>query len=128
MKIEKLKQLLIKCWSLETCSSSLKKQWSKDNPSVGQCAITALIVNDYFGGKIMRCMSLSGSHYYNLIDDKIVDLTVEQFLGEIPLYKEGTEVEMEYLFSNEDTKKRYLMLVNNIQKNLKLSHFQNYHM
>lgn len=76
----------------------------------------------------MRCMSLSGSHYYNLIDDKIVDLTVEQFLGEIPLYKEGTEVEMEYLFSNEDTKKRYLMLVNNIQKNLKLSHFQNYHM
>jgi hypothetical protein len=105
VKIEKLKQLLIKCWSLETCSSSLKKQWSKDNPSVGQCAITALIVNDYFGGKIMRCMSLSGSHYYNLIDDKIVDLTVEQFLGEIPLYKEGTEVEMEYLFSNEDTKK-----------------------
>ena len=62
----------------------------------------------------MRCMTSTGSHYYNIINDEIVDLTVEQFLGEIPRYEEGSERTMEYLLSNEDTKKRYLMLVNEV--------------
>ena len=110
MDIFEFKKLLSECWNIETCSPGLKDKWSEDNPSIGQCAITALIVNDYFDGKIMRCMSSSGSHYYNIIDDKIIDLTKEQFLGEIPLYEEGQERTREYLLSNEDTKKRYLML------------------
>lgn len=110
MELLELKELLSECWNIETCSPGLKDKWSEDNPSIGQCAITALIVNDYFDGKIMRCMSTSGSHYYNIIDDKIIDLTKEQFLGEIPLYEEGQERTREYLLSNEDTKKRYLML------------------
>ena len=110
MELLELKELLSECWNMETCSPGLKDKWSEDNPSIGQCAITALIVNDYFDGKIMRCMSTSGSHYYNIIDDKIIDLTKEQFLGEIPLYEEGQERTREYLLSNEDTKKRYLML------------------
>ena len=56
---------------------------------------------------IMRCITPSGSHYYNLIDNKIVDLTVEQFLGEIPDYDNGEERTREYLLSSEDTKNRY---------------------
>ena len=103
MNISQLKELLGNSWRLETCSPGLKSEWSKDNPSLGQCTITALIVNDYFGGKIMRCMAFSGSHYYNLIDGEIVDLTVEQFLGEIPQYESGEERTREYLLSNEDT-------------------------
>ena len=110
MEIEKLKQLLLYSWEKETCSPGLRSKWSEENPSLGQCAITALIVNDIFGGKIMRCMASSGSHYYNLINDKLVDLTVEQFLGEIPDYANGEERTREYLLSNEDTKKRYLLL------------------
>lgn len=110
MDIFEFKKLLSECWNKDTCSPVLRNNWSEDNPSIGQCAITALIVNDYFDGKIMRCMSSSGSHYYNIIDDKIIDLTKEQFLGEIPLYEEGQERTREYLLSNEDTKKRYLML------------------
>ncbi len=110
MELLELKELLSECWNIETCSPGLKDKWSEDNPSIGQCAITALIVNDYFDGKIMRCMSSSGSHYYNIVDDKIIDLTKEQFLGEIPLYEEGQERTREYLLSNEDTKKRYLLL------------------
>ena len=110
MKLEELERLLNKSWSRETCSPGLRNNWNEDNLSLGQCAITALIVNDYFGGKIMRCMASSGSHYYNLIDDKIVDLTVSQFLGEIPLYEKGEERSREYLLGNEDTKSRYLLL------------------
>lgn len=112
MDIRELEEILRKSWSKETCSPGLKEIYSADNPSLGHCAITAMIVNDLFGGKIMRCMASTGSHYYNLIDGKIVDLTVEQFQGEIPQYEQGEERTMEYLLSNEDTKKRYLMLSN----------------
>lgn len=116
MEIEQLKKLLTFSWNLETCSPGLKSEWNEKNPSLGQCAITALIVNDLFGGKIMRCMSSSGSHYYNLINNEIIDLTVEQFLGEIPKYQDGETRTREYLLSNEDTKNRYILLLNNLKK------------
>ena len=61
MEIGQLKQILIQSWNLETCSPRLREKWNEENPSIGQCAITALIVNDFFGGKIMRCMASSGS-------------------------------------------------------------------
>ena len=64
----------------------------------------------------MRCMTSCGSHYYNLIDENIVDLTVEQFLGEIPRYEDSSERSREYLLSNEDTKKRYLKLMYNLRQ------------
>ena len=118
MSIDYLKKLLDDCWSYETCSPGFKNIWVSHNPSLGQCAVTALIVNDMFGGKIMRCMTSSGSHYYNLIDDTIVDLTVGQFLGEMPLYDIGEERTREYLLSNEDTKDRYMLLSNLLKQNI----------
>ena len=118
MEIEELKQLLSLSWKKETCTPGLRNEWNEENPSLGQCAITALIVNDIFGGKIMRCIASTGSHYYNLIDDQMVDLTVEQFLGEIPQYENGEERTREYLLSNEDTKNRYLLLNRNLQSTL----------
>lgn len=116
MEIQELKQLLTLSWEKETCSPGLQSEWKEEVSSLGQCAITSLIVNDFFGGKIMRCMASSGSHYYNLIDNEIVDLTVEQFLGETPAYANGEERTREYLLSNEDTKNRYLLLNKNLQK------------
>jgi hypothetical protein len=118
MEIGQLKQLLIQSWNLETCSPGLRDKWNEENPSIGQCAITALIVNDFFGGKIMRCMSPTGSHYYNDLDGSIVDLTVEQFQGEMPDYEHGEERTREYLLGNNDTKSRYLLLKDNLDKNI----------
>lgn len=116
MEKEELKQLFLLSWKQETCSKGLKSEWTQENPALGQCAITSLIVNDFFGGKIMRCMSSRGSHYYNLIDDEVIDLTVEQFWGEIPQYEEGQERTREYLLSNEDTKNRYEKLLYNLKQ------------
>lgn len=118
MELEELKQLLSSSWKEETCSPGLRSEWNEENPSLGQCAITALIVNDILGGKIMRCMSSSGSHYYNLIDDELIDLTVEQFKGEIPDYVNSEERTREYLLSNEDTKNRYRILLGELRHNL----------
>ena len=116
MELKTLKKLLKKSWTVDTCIKSSREEWSADNYSLGQCDITALIVNDYFGGKIMRVMTNYGSHYYNLIDNNIIDLTVEQFSGEIPKYQRGEERSRTYLLSNEDTKKRYIELLNNLDK------------
>ena len=117
MDINLFKHILNFSWTKETCVPSLRDKWTNSNKCLGQCAIT--VINDYYGGKIMRCMTSSGSHYYNLIDDKIVDLTVSQFQGAIPQYEEGSERTREYLLSNEDTKKRYLMLLKNVSDTLK---------
>ena len=123
MRIEQLKQLLIQTWNLETCAPGLKNEWNKQNPSLGQCAVTTLIANDFFGGKIMRCMTSSGSHYYNLINGELFDLTVEQFLGDIPQYEKGEERTRLDLLSNEDTKKRYEKLLYNLKQLMR--QFQN---
>jgi len=115
--LNELNNILKLSWSKETCVSSLKDYWNKDNSSLGQCAITSLIVNDFLGGKIMRCMTSFGSHYYNMINNKIIDLAKEKFKDESPNYDEGQERTREYLLSNEDTKERYLTLLKIVKDN-----------
>ena len=43
--------LLSTIWSKETCAPRMQNEWSKDNKTLGQCSITAFIVQDIFGGK-----------------------------------------------------------------------------
>ena len=115
MKIEELEKIVRLSWDKDTCYS--KDDFDDNNPSLGQCAVTSLIVNDFLGGRIMRCMMKSGSHYYNIVNNKIIDLTVEQFKGIIPNYELGEERTREYLLSNENTKARYLRLLKNVKDN-----------
>ena len=116
MLLSELTKVIELSWNKNTCSPSLQDNWNKENKALGQCAITALIVNDFLGGKIMRCMCESGSHYYNLINGNIIDLTSAQF-NEIPDYTKGEERTREYLLSNKDTKKRYILLLNRVKDN-----------
>lgn len=104
-------------WAKETCYPGSQDSWSDSNPSLGQCAITSLVVNDFCGGKIMRCMVDEISHYYNLINGHVIDLTVDQFEGIIPEYETGEKRTREYLLSNEDTKNRYKKLLINVKNN-----------
>jgi len=97
--------------------SALQDTWNSANPSIGQCAITVLIVNDYLGGKIMRTMCDGISHYYNLVNGKVIDLTVSQFDGIIPNYELGEERSREYLLSSTDTKERYKLLLERVKDN-----------
>ncbi len=116
MILKEVKEMLEKSWTRETCSLGLKESWTKDNKSLGQCAVTALIVNDFLGGKIMRCMCETGSHYYNLINNEVIDLTFSQFKV-MPDYTKGEERSRDYLLSNLDTKNRYLLLLKNVKEN-----------
>lgn len=116
MIINELNEILKLSFDKKTCCPSLQNDWSIQNKALGNCAITALIVNDFIGGKIMKCMSETGSHYYNLINNKVVDLTVSQFKL-TPDYTKGKEITRDYLLSDIDTKTRYLLLLKSVKEN-----------
>lgn len=66
-------------WSKETAHPTSQPKWTKDNPALGQCAVTALLVQDEMGGDIGEIMVGRTRHFFNIIDGKIVDLTSSQF-------------------------------------------------
>jgi hypothetical protein len=72
--------------------------------------VTALIVQDIYGGSLLRCDSPTGSHYYNRFSDgSELDLTREQFRGEF--FPENVEVRSrDYVLSSEVTRRRYELL------------------
>lgn len=125
MKLEKIKKILLKSWTKET--SYYPTEWNKLKPSLGQCAVTALIINDYFGGEIVWAEVLlpNGqkiSHYFNFIDGKEVDFTCSQFPDgtQIPKgikKKKDFNTPREFLLSNDNTKKRYELLKKRVQNN-----------
>src|SRR3954471_11335838 len=61
-------------WSLETSG-----RWLASNPARGQCNVTALLVNELFGGEILKTPLPEGDHFYNRIDGETIDLTANQF-------------------------------------------------
>jgi hypothetical protein len=72
---------LRKAWCRETAHPSYQSKWSEDNPSVGQCCVTALVIQDLYGGDIYSCKVGKHSHLVNIINERIIDKTAEQFGG-----------------------------------------------
>lgn len=116
MIINEVCEIVSMSFDKDTCYPAWRDRWNSDMRCLGQGAIAALVLNDFLGGKIMRCESEYGSHYYNLINNEIVDLTVSQF-NTLPNYEAGEERTREYLLSNEDTKKRYKLLLGRVKGN-----------
>ena len=80
MDIETLKKALLNSWNKDTCYPPMEKDWSPKNPTYGQCYSTALVVNDYFGGELLQAEFEDGTgHFWNLIENKELDLTRSQF-------------------------------------------------
>lgn len=77
--ISALRQALEHAWSLASSS-----KYSIENPARGQCGVTALVVQDIFGGEILKTRTDEGMHFYNRIAGERHDLTLSQFDGPIP--------------------------------------------
>ncbi|MBN2459612.1 hypothetical protein JXB28_04980 [Candidatus Woesearchaeota archaeon] len=114
-------------WSKDTTLD--EKNWAAENPSWGQCAVTALVVNDYLGGEIVWALAklpdgTDISHYFNKIKGEEKDYTRMQF-------PEGTQVPAgvtraktfastrEYILSYESTRQRYELLKGKVSEFLK---------
>lgn len=111
--------VLLKAWCKETAYPSCQKDYIYENdPTYGQCAITATLVHDIFGGTIHKIrVDGGGTHYFNIIDGHYIDLTSDQFdLYDIPLsYENNQVVSREYCGKNADTLKRFNLLVERIK-------------
>ena len=97
MDINKFKYCINNSYAKDTCYPSLQDEWSLDNKALGHCAIVAIKVYMLYGGEIRR-VSIKGSnirHYYNYVNNEIIDLTKSQF-------KNNEEYENEVIKTYED--------------------------
>ena len=122
MMLNELEEILRKCYSKETTYYKNREEWSRKNPTSGQCAITALIVQDYFGGTIHRVKVKNETHYFNIINEQIVDFTKEQFeVKNVQVIYDNSElINRGELLANADTLQRYNMLKKKLGTGIKI--------
>ena len=106
-----LYDILSEIWCKETCAPRMQDEWSEQNKTLGQCSITAFLVQDIFGGDVYGVPLEDGNfHCFNKIDDIIFDLTSEQF-GETKLNYNNVKLQSrEEHFSKKEKYQRYLLL------------------
>lgn len=54
-------------------------KWTQSNPALGQCSVTALVLQDRFGGGLLKTRIGDAWHFYNEIDGDVHDFTSQQF-------------------------------------------------
>jgi len=117
--------LLREAWCRETASPSCQADWTTANPALGQCAVSALVVQDLIGGIIVRAVIPgSGSHYWNEIpngeDVHVFDPTRSQFPSSTVIPR-GERVVREYILGSErallaGTPERYALLKDRVRE------------
>jgi len=115
-----LYDILSELWCEYTAAPRLRAGWSRENKTLGQCSITAFLVQDIFGGKVYGIPRDGGTfHCYNEVDGKIFDLTSEQFGDEKLCYENNPEQHREDHFQNEEKRLRYEYLKDSLRNYLK---------
>jgi len=115
-----LYDILSEIWCRETCAPRMRDDWTKENMTLGQCSITAFLVQDIFGGRVYGVPRSGGTfHCYNVVDGHTFDLTSEQFGDEELVYEGNPEQLREDHFLKEEKHERYLYLKAELHKKLK---------
>ena len=117
MTLKELEKALLNSYEKELCYGTVRENWTEENKTLGMCAITSLIVNDYFKGEIAKIKVDGISHYFNIINDSIVDLTASQFNKKID-YKDYKIINREAILT-DDTNNRYKKLKEKVTKKIK---------
>jgi hypothetical protein len=114
-KYLRLRNATRKSWGIDTAYKDDIPKWSTDNPAVGQCAVTALIIHDYFGGQIYSGVSQDGVvHYWNKIYGLKIDLTRSQF-RDTKIFTNITKWVAEDLLQTGNVRERYEILKSRIE-------------
>ena len=107
---KQLYDILSEIWCADTCAPRMREEWSKENKTMGQCSITAFLVQDIFGGQVYGILRPGGNyHCYNVVGDCCFDLTSEQFGEEAKelVYENNPEQSREVHFAKEEKRQRY---------------------
>ena len=116
-----LYRALDSCWTVDTCTERLRKKYSSVNKTCGQCAITAFLFQDIFGGQIYGMKTKHGKHWYNYVGGEVIDFGCVQFGGDAKyvLYDISVETLLaarESIWDETEKKERYLLLKANLEK------------
>ena len=103
--------LLSDIWCAETCAPRMRKDWTPENRTLGQCSITAFLIQDIYGGKVYGVPLGDGNfHCFNDVGGCVFDLTSEQF-GDTRLdYANCPEQDRAVHFAKAEKKERYELL------------------
>ena len=105
---EELYSAMLDVWCADTCAPRMRSDWSKDNPSLGQCSITSFLAQDIFGGKVYGVPLPDGNfHCYNVVGEDLFDIASEQFGDEKLNYRDNPEQFREIHFAKEEKRLRY---------------------
>jgi len=103
--------LLSDAWCAETSAPRMRKDWTPDNCTLGQCSITAFLMQDFFGGKVYGVPLEDGNyHCFNDVGGCVFDLTSEQFGDTVLDYENCPEQFREVHFIKQEKKERYELL------------------
>ena len=103
-----LYEKLMGIWCAETCAPRMRADWTPENPTLGQCSVTAFLAQDIFGGSVYGVpLPDGGFHCYNEAGGCRFDLTSEQFGGETLNYEDNPEQFREVHFQKEEKRLRY---------------------
>ena len=106
-------------WCADTCAPRMRSEWTPENKTLGQCSITAFLVQDIFGGEVYGILRPGGNyHCYNVIGDVRFDLTSEQFGDEILDYEDNPQQFREVHFAKEEKRLRYEYLRRQLEEHL----------
>ncbi|MBE6817997.1 MAG: hypothetical protein E7517_02400 [Ruminococcaceae bacterium] len=106
-------------WCAETCAPRMRAQWSPENPTKGQCSITAFLMQDIFGGKVYGIPLGDGNyHCFNVVGECVFDLTGGQFGTKKLNYDDCCEQSRQVHFAREEKRLRYEMLKSKLEKQL----------
>lgn len=106
-------------WSRDT--SADPASWSDATRAWGQCAVTALVVQDYFGGELRRGEVGAVSHYWNVLPSgNELDFTRHQFPDDVDIANVEPRTR-EYVLSHAGTARRYYELACGVRHQLHLT-------
>ncbi len=103
-------------WCEKTCAPRMAKDWSKDDPSLGQCSITSFLVQDIIGGEVYGVKLPDGNfHCFNVWNGIRFDLTSEQFQDALD-YENAEKQDRKVHFGKKEKYERYLLLKSRIEE------------
>lgn len=116
-----LYEALLGCWCAETCAPRMRERWSPEDPTVGQCSVTAFLAQDLFGGEVWGIpLPEGGCHCFNRACGGVFDLTDQQFHGAALDYAQALPQSRAEHFLKQEKYERYLLLKKRLLEELKI--------
>ena len=123
VNIDLLLNALAASWANDSCFDA--SEWSSDNPALGQCVSSSLVVQDYMGGDLRRYdITLPDGthekHYCNLLEDGTeVDTTRKQYTFPVilsidPVNLKGYRTVRDKRLAEAETRRKYELLRNRV--------------